>query len=386
MNTMIITSTQKLKEVCDRFSKYPFITLDTEFIREKTYYPVLCLIQMGSQEDAYCIDPLADGLDLKPLFDLLQNPQVIKVFHAARQDIEIFYHMTGQMPAPLFDTQVAAMVCGFGDSASYQQLVQELTGISLDKSMRYTDWSKRPLDEKQVSYALCDVTHLVDVYLKICETLKANHRYDWLAEEMAVVNNPETYETNDETIWQKMKCPLTKPQQVHTFAKLCAWREKTAKTKNRPRRHILKDDALLELAVAHPQTLEELDDRRSLPSGFSKSSYAPEIMAVIKQARADSTKMYSLCPKRKPLSSAQKNLAELMRLLLNIVSDDLAVAPKVIASSEDLADLITDNPACALLKGWRYDAFGKKAQALKKGRLSFAFDPKKNKVVLLEKE
>ena len=304
----MITTTEKLTEVCSRFAQLPFITLDTEFIREKTYWPVLCLIQIASKGEAYCIDPLADGIDLTPLFDLLQNENVVKVFHAARQDLEIFYHLTGQIPTPLFDTQVAAMVCGFGESVSYQQLVQELTNTAIDKSMRYTDWSKRPLTESQISYALHDVTHLINVYEKLQDKLAQNNRIEWLTEEMSVLTSPHTYDIGDDTAWTKVKCHFSSPRQMHVFAKICAWREKTAKLKNRPRRHIMKDDMVQELAVAHPTSVEQMDLMRSLPKGFSKSALGTELIEVIATAMTEDVQKYEVPEKRKGLTNSQKNI------------------------------------------------------------------------------
>lgn len=379
---MMIETSAALAEVCGRLSKASFITVDTEFIREKTYYPVLCLIQIASPVEAHCVDPLAEGIDLKPLFDLMQNKKVLKVFHAARQDIEIFYHLSGAIPAPLFDTQVGAMVCGFGESASYQQLVQELTGVSLDKSMRYTDWSKRPLSAKQVSYALCDVTYLVQVYEKLQASLEKSGRTDWLAEEMEVLNNPATYEVDDEAIWQRFKCPLAKAQLIHVFAKVCAWRERVAKLKDRPRRHILKDEVLVELAAAHPETEAELEALRAIPKGFAQSHLGMELLEVIKSAMADKPDTYVASSKRKPLTNAQKNLAELVRLLLDVVSSELGVASKVIADSDSIAAFVTNDKTCAFLKGWRLAAFGQKAMALKSGKICFRYDPKKYAVTL----
>lgn len=381
----MITKTTDLKEICDKFSHNEFVTMDTEFIREKTYYPVLCLIQIASPEEAYCIDPLSEELDMTPLFDLLQNDKVLKVFHAARQDVEIFVHLTGKVPTPLFDTQIGAMVCGFNESVSYQQLVQELTGVSLDKSMRYTDWSKRPLSDKQIQYALCDVTHLVHVFEKLRDQLKKSGRMTWLAEEMEILNDVATYEVDDETIWQKLKNPLTKPQALHVFAKVSAWRERMAKLKNRPRRHILKDEALLELAAAHPTTLSELETLRGMPGGLAKSNYGAELVEIIAQAMNDKPSVYVPSTKRPPLANGQKNLAELLRFLLSVVADELGVASKVIASSDDIADFVVGKKESKILTGWRMDVFGKKAIALKEGKIFFSFDPKKKHVVVIEK-
>jgi ribonuclease D len=384
MTVMMITTTEKLTEVCGRFAQLPFITLDTEFIREKTYWPVLCLIQIASKDEAYCIDPLADGIDLSPLFDLMQNENVVKVFHAARQDLEIFYHLTGQIPMPLFDTQVAAMVCGFGESVSYQQLVQELTNTAIDKSMRYTDWSKRPLTESQVSYALHDVTHLINVYEKLKDKLAQNNRGEWLSEEMSVLTSPHTYDIGDDTAWTKVRCHLTNGRQMHVFAKICAWREKTAKLKNRPRRHIMKDDMVQELAVAHPISAEQMDLMRSLPKGFSKSALGVELIDVIATAMTEEVQKYEVPEKRKGLTNSQKNIGELVRLLLSVVSDDLGVAPKIIAGTDDIVDVIVGRAGSKVMSGWRYDVFGRYVEALKAGKLSFCYDTKRRKVKITE--
>ena len=381
---MMITTTDKLTEVCDRFAQLPFVTLDTEFIREKTYWPVLCLIQIASKDEAYCIDPLADGIDLTPLFDLLQNKNVVKVFHAARQDLEIFYHLTGQIPTPLFDTQVAAMVCGFGESVSYQQLVQELANTAIDKSMRYTDWSKRPLTENQVSYALHDVTHLINVYEKLQDKLAQNNRGEWLTEEMSILTSPHTYDIGDDTAWTKVKCHFTSGRQMHVFAKICAWREKTAKLKNRPRRHIMKDDMIQELAVAHPTSAEQMDLMRSLPKGFSKSALGMELIDVIATAMTEDVQKYEVPEKRKGLTNSQKNIGELVRLLLAVISDDLGVAPKIIAGTDDIVDVIVGRSGSKVMSGWRYDVFGRYVEALKAGKLSFGYDTKRRKVKITE--
>lgn len=381
---MMIENTKKLADVCKRFEKCEFVTLDTEFIREKTYYPVLCLIQIASKDEAYCIDPLSADLDLAPLLGLLQNKKVLKVFHAARQDVEIFYQLTGKVPDPIFDTQIGAMVCGFNESVSYQQLVQELTGVSLDKSMRYTDWSKRPLSEKQIQYALCDVTHLVHVFEALKSQLKKSGRMAWLKEEMAVLTNPRTYDVDESTAWQKYKTPFNKPQQLHVFAKVTEWREKMAKMKNKPRRHILKDEVLLELAAAHPENKQELAQLRGLPNGFEKSSHASEILEVIRQAMADKSGVYVPSWKRPALTNGQRNLSELLKFLLSVVAEELGVASKVIATTDDIADFILGDKEAKVLSGWRYDVFGKKAEALKEGKISFYFDPKRKKVTLLE--
>ncbi len=370
---MMITTTQQLAEFCHTLEKYPFITIDTEFIREKTYYPVLCLIQLGCTDAAACVDPLAPDMDLTPLFDLLTNPNVLKVFHAARQDLEIFYHMMGKMPTPLFDTQIAAMVCGYGDAVSYQQLVEQLTPTRLDKSMRFTDWSKRPLLDKQIGYALNDVIPLVEVYQKLRQELTDTGRTDWLKEEQDILNDPNTYQIEDASAWKRIKCPLKKPREVHLFAALCAWREKTAKQKNRPRRHILKDEVIQELAGIAPATPAELDALRSIPRGFSKSDTAKSLLAAIQTALNDDPAQFEKPTVRKPLRTGQKSFLEMLKLLLTIIAQQEKVAAKVLASSDDLYDYAADDETVPFLKGWRFELFGQKAQLLKQGKLCLTY-------------
>lgn len=377
---MMITTTEQLQCVCAQCATYPFVTLDTEFIREKTYWPHLCLIQLGTPDSAWCIDPLSDKLDLSALFDLLKNDKVVKVFHAARQDVEIFFHLSGFVPTPIFDTQIAAMVCGFGDSASYQQLVQELLNVSLDKSMRYTDWSYRPLSESQTAYALRDVTYLVDVYRILQQKLAQNGRLSWLAEEMEILSNPATYVVEDAQAWQRVKNTLTSMQQVRVFRAVCGWREKTAKLKNRPRRHIMKDECIQELAVSCPTTADQFNKMRSFSDGFGNSAYGQELLQVIQSALSDDTPLADFPVRHKALTAKQKTLSDLMRLLLSIVSDDLGVAPKVIAGSDDLMETILHPKQSKIMTGWRYDVFGQYVQLLKTGRLTFGYNAKTGKV------
>lgn len=384
---MIITETAVLTELCHRLAQFPYITLDTEFIRERTYYPELCLIQVAGPGVEACIDPLAPGLDMTALFDLLQNPAVVKVFHAARQDVEIFYHLTGRIPTPLFDTQVAAMVCGYGDNVGYQQLVRDITGVVLDKSMRFTDWSRRPLNTEQVAYALHDVTYLRDVYTALDKQLHETGRGDWLTEEIAVQNDPKTYETDDNEVWHKIKIPFKKPLQTHVFARLCAWRERTAKRKNCPRKHVVKDDALIELALMMPQTAADMEKCRNLPKGFGNSAYGREILAVVAAARQDTPDSY---PKNwespHPLTAAQHALAELLHLLLVIVATDLGVAPRILASADELKQLARGEDDVPCMHGWRRDVFGEKVFRFRRGKLAFGYDCAGRKPRLIETE
>ena len=378
---MMITTTKNLEALCKRFSKHSFITVDTEFIREKTYYPQVCLIQLASPDEATCVDPLAPELDLTPLFQLFQDKNVIKVFHACRQDIEIFYHLAHQIPVPVFDTQVGAMVCGYGDNVSYQQLVSDFVGVSLDKTMRVTDWSKRPLSEEQIQYALHDVIELRTVYTKMMEKICAQNRLDWLSEEMAALLDPKTYEPDITTLWKKVKVPFKKPLPLHIFARLYAWREHVAQQKNRPKKHLMKDEALIELAAEAPTTVTQLEQLRSFSDGFGKSDLATEIIDVIQQALKDDPATFEMPTTTKALSPKQHNLLEILKIVLNICAQNYGVAPKLVASVEDLHTFILGEEA-PFLSGWRLKVFGETAKAVQQGKCFISFDPVLGQVVL----
>src|SRR3984957_14785645 len=257
-----ITTTSELAAACARMARHPFVTVDTEFLRETTYYPLLCVAQMASPDEGLVIDALAPGIDLKPFYALMADEKVMKVFHAARQDIEIVWHAAKLVPHPIFDTQVAAMVLGYGDSISYDQLVQRITGDTLDKSHRFTDWTRRPLSDAQLSYAISDVTHLRDVYLALVDDLKKRGRADWVQDEMRVLTSPDTYRMEPDNSWQRLKTRVRKPKE------LAAWREREAQTRDVPRSRVLKDEVLADVAVQAPTTIERLKNLRSLPKGF----------------------------------------------------------------------------------------------------------------------
>lgn len=378
---MIISNQFMLKEVCQRFATAPFITVDTEFIREKTYYPKLCLIQMASPEEAVCIDPLVPDFDWEPIRQLMQNDSVVKVFHACHQDIEIFFGQAGVMPKPLFDTQVAAMVFGFGDCVGYQAVVKQITGVSLDKSMRYTDWQKRPLTEQQIQYALCDVTYLRDVYRYFSDKLSENKRFEWIQDEMTALMNPEIYCVNPDQIWMRFKTPLNEGIQLYLFSKLCAWRERVAQSLNRPRRHIMKDEALYEIAILKPQKSADFDQMRHLPNGFSKSKWVDRLLDLV----ANETQVFQTeikkftYPVNPTVPPSKKMLNDLIRLLLDLVCEKKKIAPKLLASNTDIADFLCGHP-CRFSSGWRYEQFGRLAENLKNGKLSFTYNPIKDSV------
>ncbi len=281
-----ITDTKELAAVCARLAKHPFVTVDTEFLRETTYYPKLCVAQMASSEEAVVVDALAADLDLAPFFELMGNEKVVKVFHAARQDIEIVWHEAGIVPHPIFDTQVAAMVLGYGDSISYDQLVQRITGDTLDKSHRFTDWTRRPLSEAQLTYAISDVTHLRDVYLKLSADLDRRGRTEWVQEEMEILTSPETYHIEPERAWERLKTRVRKPKELAVLMEVAAWREREAQTRDVPRGRVLKDDAVGDIAVQAPTTVERLGGLRSLPKGFERSKWGEAIVEAVQRGLA----------------------------------------------------------------------------------------------------
>ncbi|MCU0885934.1 MAG: ribonuclease D [Beijerinckiaceae bacterium] len=366
----LITTTADLAAACARLAAHPFVTIDTEFLRDSTYYPKLCLLQMASPDEGLLVDPLAPGLDLAPFFALMADNSVMKVFHAARQDLEIVWNLGRMLPTPLFDTQIAAMVCGYGDSVGYEQLANDLAKARIDKSSRFTDWSRRPLSEAQLVYALSDVTHLRDIYLALKADLEASGRTEWLVEEMAVLNHPGTYETKPEDAWMRLKGRVRKPREVALLIEIAAWRETEAQSKDVPRGRILKDDALMDIVQRAPRDPEALSDLRSLPRGFERSRAGADVLAAVERALAADHKTLPRLdrPERHGGNGA---VLDLMKVLLKAVSDSERVAPKIIATVDDLEAIANDDAAdVPALKGWRRTLFGDKALALKSGQLS----------------
>jgi ribonuclease D len=378
-----ITTTAELSDVCERLAKHPFITVDTEFLRENTYYPLLCVAQIASTEEAVVVDALAPGIDLKPFFDLMSNPKVLKVFHAARQDIEICWHMAGAIPHPLFDTQVAAMVLGYGDSISYDQLVQRITGDVLDKSHRYTDWSRRPLSQVQIVYAESDVTHLRDVYLALSTDLAKRGRTDWVFEEMSVLTSPDTYRFEPEHAWERLKARIRKPKDFAVLIEVAAWREREAQSRDVPRQRVLKDDVVTDIAIQAPTTLERLGGLRSLPKGFERSRWGESIIEAVTRGLERDPKTLPRLERARTQNNGGATV-ELLRVLLRMTSERHGVAAKVIATTDDLEQIASNDEAdVAALRGWRRDLFGEKALALKHGRLALAME--KGRVVAAER-
>ena len=368
-----IVSTEVLAEFCERAAGHEFMTVDTEFLRETTYWPKLCLLQAATVDEAVLIDPLAPGLDLGPFFALLSNESIRKVFHAARQDIEIFVKLTGKVPVNIFDTQIAASVCGFGDSVSYDNLVRSITGVELDKSSRFTDWSDRPLTEKQKVYALADVTHLRDVYKALLKQVDDNGRWDWVEDELAVLESIHTYVVQPEHAWERLKAKLNKPRDVAALKAIAAWREKRAQDADQPRSRVLKDDALIELAMQRPQTPEAFDKLRAVQRGYGRSSAAAEIIALIKDVEGMAKGDLPKLPERYRGPSPKGAVGDLVRVLLKAVAEEHGVASRIIATSDDIDALVLDDDAdVPALKGWRRKLFGDKALAIKHGKLGLA--------------
>ena len=366
----LIVSTEALSAFCERAAQFDFVTVDTEFLRETTYWPRLCLIQVATDDEAVLIDPLTDDLDLKPFFTLLANPSVTKVFHAARQDIEIFVKLTGAVPHNIFDTQIAASVCGFGDSASYDSLVRAICKVELDKSSRFTDWSARPLTEKQRLYALADVTYLRDIYRELRKQVEQTRRWDWVEDELTVLRSIDTYVVQPEEAWERLKMKINRPRDLAALKVLAEWRERKAQTSDQPRSRVFKDDALFDLAMQRPLTPEAFDKLRAVPRGFGRSSAAAEIIQLLKGVEALQKSELPALPERHRGPSPKGAVGDLIRVLLKSVAEQHGVAARILATSDDIDALVLDDDAdVPALKGWRRKLFGEKALAIKHGRI-----------------
>jgi ribonuclease D len=379
----LITTTNELEAACLRLARHPFVTVDTEFLRETTFWPILCVVQLASDDEALAIDALAEGLDLQPLLRLMADEDVVKVFHAARQDLEIFWKLSGVLPTPLFDTQVAAMVCGYGDQVSYSELVQSVCRVAIDKSSRFTDWARRPLADAQVDYAIGDVTYLRDIYKALTARLKATGRQSWLEDEMKVLNSPATYEQHPERAWERHKSRMRKPRDLATLMELAAWRESEAQARDVPRSRVLKDDVLIELATAAPRTVEALGNLRAFPRGMERSRAGGEILAAIERGLARDPKTLPKIERERRNGANVGATVELLKVLLRQVSEESGVAGKLIASVDDLESIASNDRAdVAALSGWRRKIFGDRALELKSGRLALTVE--NGKVVTLE--
>lgn len=372
----LITHTKDLDAAVAILRKSNFVTVDTEFIRETTFWPELCLIQMASPDTSVLVDPLSPDIDLKSFFELMADSHVVKVFHAARQDLEIIYKLGGLIPTPLFDTQIAGAVCGFGETISYDQIVQRITGQHLDKSSRFTDWSHRPLSEKQLTYALADVTYLRDVYLALVDQLGNSGRSAWLDEEMAVLQSPTTYDVPEDEAWKKVKGRVRKPRELAVLQKVAAWREREAKARNVPRGRILKDDSLIEVATQQPKDEASLSRLRSIGKGWERSAAAAGLIQAVLDGLVTDTDTLPPIQKHVPLSDGTAAAIDLLRVLLKLTADENNIAARIIASGDDLEKIAKGDKEKHVLamQGWRYDMFGKKAEDMLNGRLGFYFN------------
>ena len=379
----LITTTEALADICGRLSKADFVTVDTEFMRENTYWPELCLVQIADDKEAAAIDPLAPGIDLKPLLDLLvDNEDVLKIFHAGGQDLEIIHNLTGKVPHPLFDTQIAAMALGHGEQIGYSNLIESLLGHSLDKGARFTDWGRRPLDKRQIDYAIADVTHLATIFPRMVEKLKKTGRGDWLDEEMERLADSSSFAFPPEDAWKRLKLPSRNPAVLGRLKALAAWRETEARTKNLPRGRIIKDDTLNEIVLHPPKNQDDLGRVRGLSAGWRNNDIGARLIAAVNNAKPlEADEMPDREPRRPGLTKDAALVSDLLKLLLKIRAKETGVAARLIARSDDLEALAAGvRKNLNILSGWRYEQFGKDALDLVEGRLAFAIENGKLKM------
>ncbi len=382
--TQFINTSAALAALCERLAQEEFVTVDTEFMRERTYYPDLCLVQLAGGADVAVVDAQAPGLDLAPLGMLLAKPDVVKVFHACRQDVEIFLLMFGAVPTPLFDTQVAAMVAGFGDQVGYDALVQALTGGHIDKAHRFSDWSARPLSAAQVDYAAADVTHLRVVYEKLTARLRVDGRMDWVGQEMAILADPNTYRVDPERAWTRIKLRTKNRRQLALVQAIAAWREREAQRVNIPRQRLVKDEQIPEIAALAPDNAEALSRIRGISHGFATGKSGTSLLAVIAAAQALPEADLPRIDRGPEPNRASPALIALLKVLLTARAEDNNVAPRLVASAEDIEALALeeneDNPA---LQGWRADMFGHDALRLIRGEIALSAQGKRVKIVVV---
>jgi ribonuclease D len=378
----LVTTTEVLDAVCRRLRSEPFVTVDTEFMRERTYWPELCLVQIAGLREVALIDTLAEGIDLAPLGALLADQAVMKVFHAARQDVEIFVLRFGDVPRPMFDTQIGAMVAGFGDQVGYDALVSGLTGGSIDKAHRFSDWSARPLSASQMAYAAADVTHLQEVYRRLRARLEQEGRLEWVAEEMAVLANPDTYRADPETVWERLKPRSNNRRFLGLLRALAAWREREAQRVNIPRQRLVKDETLLEIAATAPATPDALGRARGVTRGFAEGRTGAALLEVVAAAKALPESALPPAPPSRDVVRPSPALVSLLKVLLAACCEEHNVAPRLVASSDDIDRLaLEEAPDIAALHGWRRVVFGESALALRQGRVGLAVAGRRVKLV-----
>lgn len=383
----LITTTKDLKTVCTRLKKSEFITVDTEFIREKTYWPHLCLIQVcGEDEEPYAIDPLAENMSLEPFYELMQNKEVLKVFHACRQDLEIFYNEAGKLPTPVFDTQIAAMVCGFGEQVSYEVLVNTLAKKSIDKSSRFTDWAARPLSSKQLKYALADVTHLRKIYLKLTEKLEKKKRLAWIRDEMKDLADKSNYITKPEEAWERIRVPNYKPRTLAVLREIAAWREKLAQEVDVPRGRIMKDEALAEISTHPPASIEALAKMRNVHQGFAQSERGKHILEAVKRGMELDLKDAPIRDARTQMPPGMGPTIDLLRVLLKLKCETEEVAPKLLCTAAELEQIAAfgKDAKVPAMAGWRFKVFGEDALNLREGKIAIAVEKGQLKLTRVE--
>ncbi|MBU2134911.1 MAG: ribonuclease D [Alphaproteobacteria bacterium] len=377
-----ITTTAELAAFCDRLKGQPFVAVDTEFMRETTYWPKLCLIQAATPTDEAVIDPMAEGMDLEPFLEIMRDERILKVFHAARQDVEIFNNLKA-MPRPLFDTQVAGMAAGFGEQIAYDALVRQMLKIELDKSSRFTDWARRPLADSQLTYALADVTHLARLYPMLRERLEKENRLVWVTDEMQALTDPANYDVVPENAWKRLKPRRHTAKYLAVYKAVAAWRERTAQHRDQPRGRILKDEAIDEVATQAPTDAAALDRLRSVPKGFSGSKFGPDLLEAIREALKNPEAYAPVVERTKTTNSPSAGaVVELLKVLLKARAEDTGVASKLIATVSDLEMIANDDDADSpALKGWRLEAFGADALRIKRGELALVLDGARVRVV-----
>ncbi len=383
----LITDSRSLADLCARLAQSPYVAVDTEFMRENTYWPVLCLIQIADDKEAAAIDPMAPGIDMTPLLDLMvNNHDVLKIFHAGGQDLEIVHNLTGKTPYPLFDTQIAAMALGMGEQVGYQSLVESWMGVKLDKGARFTDWARRPLDKRQIDYAIGDVTYLVQIFPKLLDKLKRTGRGDWLDQEMERLGDPTSYVNEPEEAWQRVKVPSRKPDVLGRLKALAAWREREAQGKDLPRGRIMKDETLADVASHPPRAQADLAKVRGLSQSWAGNDIGARLMAALEASAPMTDEELPAREDRKPgLGKDGALVADLLKLLLKIRSKETDVAPKLIARTDELELLAAGRrEGLSILEGWRYEQFGRDALDLVEGRTGFAVQGGKLKMTRIE--
>ena len=371
MNSItVITESALLTQYCDSWQNAEYVTVDTEFMREHTYWPKLCLIQVGGPNESVIIDPLVKELDLTPFFKILGNKNILKVFHAARQDVELFHHLTGQLPEPLFDTQLAAMACGYGDSVGYEKLAARIADAQIDKTLRFTDWARRPLTDRQLLYAVADVSHLRPIYDHLSGQLANNGRRSWIDEEMGILTNPATYENPPEEAWKRVKVRNAKPRFLAILREVAAWREREAQRRNLPRNRVIREEAMTEIAAHAPTNVNELARVRAISQKVAESDMGQAILRAVNQALALDKNCYPNLPKKVEKPRGLAPLLDLLKVLLKMRCEQSGVAQKLVATVNDLEQFAAGDQSSPLLTGWRRELFGELGLALKEGRVA----------------